>query len=269
MISSDELYGEVWAADESPIDAELGRSLEPRGTVSLYDALARLGVGPDDIVLDAGARDAVHAVEIVRRFECRAFAVDPVPLHVERARKKIADAGLEDRIEVAQSSIESLPYEDESFDYIWCRDVLNHVDLDRGLPECERVLRRGGSMLVYQTFATDASEPEEIQRLCAGSASRPQNMSPSYFEERAHDAGFQLVSSERIKGEWRERMLEDGTWDAVSDLLAVSRLNRREAELVERYGRPTVEAIRTSLVWGFYQLLGKTCPTIYVLARGA
>ena len=65
MISSDELYGELWAADESPIDVELARSLEPRGTTDLYEAFAQLGVGPDDIILDAGARDAVHAIEIV------------------------------------------------------------------------------------------------------------------------------------------------------------------------------------------------------------
>jgi ubiquinone/menaquinone biosynthesis C-methylase UbiE len=267
MISADELYGELWAEDESPLTAELKRSLEPRGTAMLYDAFAELGVGPDHVILDAGARDAVHGIRLVRRFGCRVVAVDPVPLHIERARKRIADAGVVDRVDAVEAGLESLPFDDEFFDYIWCRDVLNHVELDLALPECLRVLRRGGSMLAYQTFATETCEPEEAARLLAASASRAENMSHSFFEERARTAGFETVRKEQLRGEWRERMLEDGTWDPVADLLSLSRLHRRESELVERHGNAAVEAERAGLVWGIYQVLGKTCPTIYVLER--
>jgi hypothetical protein len=137
------------------------------------------------------------------------------------------------------------------------------------LPECARVLRPGGSMLVYQTFATEALEPEEAKRFFAAAATRADSMSPSFFEDRALAAGFEIVSRKPLQGEWRERMLEDGSWDAVSDLLALSRLKRGEPELVAQFGRAAVEAERGGLLWGIYQLLGKTCPTIYVLARNA
>jgi SAM-dependent methyltransferase len=268
MISSDELYGEIWA-DEEAIDADLARSLDPRATTSLYDTFGHLGVGADHTVLDAGARDAVHAVELVRRFGCHVVAVDPVPLHVERARARVAEAGLADRVDVAEAAIEALPFGDETFDHIWCRDVLNHVDLAQGLPECHRVLRRGGSMLVYQTFATEACELHEGERLFAAIACRAENMSQEFFEHNARDAGFDVVHAERLYGEWRERMLEDRTWDVVSDLLALSRLNRRESDLIGAHGQAAVEAARAGLIWGIYQLLGKTCPSIYVLERHA
>ena len=124
-------------------------------------------------------------------------------------------------------------------------------------------------MLVYQTFATEACEPHEAERLFAATATRAENMSPEFFEHSAREVGFDIVSTERLYGEWRERMLEDRTWDVISDLLAVSRLNRRESDLVGAYGQAAVEAARGGLVWGIYQLLGKTCPTIYVLERNA
>jgi SAM-dependent methyltransferase len=269
VVSADELYGELWAAEQSPIEAELARSLDPRGLDGLYEEFAALGVGADHVVLDAGARDAAHSVRLVRRFGCRVFAVDPIPVHVERARARISDEGLGECIVVDEAALESLPFEDESFDYIWCRDVLNHVELERGLAECKRVLRLGGSMLVYQTFATDALEPNEATRLFAAAATRAESMWPASFEARAHVAGLAIVNHRQLHGEWRERMLEDGSWDAVSDLLALSRLKRREPELVERYGPAAVEAERGGLLWGVYQVLGKTCPTIYVLERRA
>ena len=269
MISADQLYGELWAADQSEIEVELARSLHPSGLDSLYDEFARLGVGAKHVVLDAGARDAVHSVKLVRRFGCRVVAVDPIPLHIERARKRIADEDLDERIDVAQAALESLPFESESFDYIWCRDVLNHVELDRGLPECRRVLRRGGSMLAYQTFATEALDAQEAKRFFAAAATRAESMWPSFFEDRTRAAGLEIVGVKQLHGEWRERMLEDGSWDAVADLLALSRLRRRESELAERFGSAAVEAERGGLLWGVYQILGKTCPTIYVLQRRA
>jgi len=264
-ISSETLYGELWAEESSELERELGRSLEPRGTAMLYDEFARLGVGRDSVVLDVGARDAVHSIELVRRQGCRVIAVDPLPLHVERARARVAAAGLEDRIDVVQAAVESLPLEDAAIEFVWCRDVLNHVELGPCLREFARVLRAGGSVLVYQTFAEPTLELEEARRLFAASASVAENMSAPYFEATAGEAGFEVVRVERLRGEWRERMLEDGAWDVAADLLALSRLHRREPEAVERFGRAKVEATRGGLLWGIYQLLGKTCPTIYVL----
>jgi ubiquinone/menaquinone biosynthesis C-methylase UbiE len=268
-ISSNELYGEIWAEDLSALTVELGRSLAPRAAAMLYDEFARLGVDPDDLVLDAGGRDAVHAIELVRRLDCRAVTIDPVPLHVARACERVAAAGLENRIEVVNATTESLPLADASIDFVWCRDVLNHVQLDPSLREFARVLRPGGSVLVYQTFAETECEPEEARRLFAAIASVAENMSAPFFEATAHAAGFEVVSAEQLRGEWRERMIEDGAWDVAADLLALSRLHRRERDAVERFGRARVEAARGGLLWGLYQLLGKLCPTIYVLRHRA
>src|SRR5215210_2076732 len=239
--SVEELYGELWA-DDSAVQAELGRSLDPRDTSSLYEAFAALEPAAEDLVVDAGCRDARHAIELHRRFGCRVLAIDPIALHVARARDLVAEAGAENGVEAAQAPIEALPLADGAADFVWCRDVLNHVDLPRALAECARVLRPGGRMLVYQTFASETLEPEEGRRLYRATAVVAENMRPAYFEETARASGFAIDSVDPIDSEWRERMIEDGAWDPSEDLLAVARARRRETELVERFGRKRVEA---------------------------
>ena len=104
MVSVQELY-ELWATDAyKQLKETLGESLEPRGPGWLYDLFAELDPKPAQLVLDIGARDAVGAIKLVRQHRLRAIALDPVPLHCERARAAVADAGYADAIEVVEGA---------------------------------------------------------------------------------------------------------------------------------------------------------------------
>lgn len=259
MTTAQQLY-ELWAAD-SELREALEQSLEPRGTDWLFEAFAGLGPRPGDLVLDAGARKAVHAIRLVRELGVRAIALDPVPVHCEQARVAVAEAGLADEIDVVEAAIESMPLADASVDWIWCRDVLVHVDAKPGLAELARVLRPGGALLAYVTLATDRLEPRERAELATATAIR--TFDSAVLEEAAEAAGLTPRSVDHLGSEWRERMLEDGTWSASEDLLHIARLRRGGLT------GPEADAAWASLVWGVYQLLGKTCPTVYVWKRHA
>jgi len=156
-----ELY-ELWAGDSELRDA-LQRSLEPRGLDSLFDGFAALGPRPGELVVDVGARDARHAIRLVRDHGLRAIALDPVPHHVELARRAVAEEGVD--IEVVEAGIESMPIDDNSADWIWCRDVLVHVDVARGFAECARVLKPGGRLALCDIMLQRPLRFEEVRRL--------------------------------------------------------------------------------------------------------
>lgn len=254
MPTVQELY-ELWA-DESELNEALQRSLEPRGVDSLFAAFAALGPKTGELVVDAGARDASYAIRLVREHGLRAIALDPLPLHCDLARKAIAEASLTQEIEVVEAAIESMPLADGSADWIWCRDVLVHVDAQRGLAECARVLKPGGTLIAYVTLATDRLEPRERAELVETMAIK--SFDVEQIETAASDAGLVLRSVDPIDSEWRERMIEDGSWNAGEALLHLARLRRGGFE------GPEAGAARGGLLWGVYQLLGKLCPTVYV-----
>jgi SAM-dependent methyltransferase len=266
MTDVNTLYGELWAND-ADIAAALAESLAPRPAEMLYDAFAALAPEAGDLVLDAGGRDARYAVELTRRFDCRVLVIDPIARHVRDGRRRVAAEDLSGRVFVVQGALEAIPTANGSIDHIWCRDVLNHVVLPAALAECARVLRPGGGMLVYQTFATAELAPFEADRLFRALAIQPPNMDPVYFERIARGAGFAIEDCDPIRSEWREHWAEAGDHGLLDDLLAVARLGRREDEFVARFGRPAVEAARGDKLWGIYQMLGKLCPTLYRLRR--
>jgi SAM-dependent methyltransferase len=259
MTSVEKLYGEYWAGDENALDTELDHSLNPRGTDWLFTYFAELGPQSGQLVVDVGARDAGGAIRLVREHGMRAIALDPVPLHVERARE--AAKGL--NVEVVQAAIEDMPIEDGSADWIWCRDVLVHVDAARGFAECARILRPAGQMLAYVTCATDSLEPREADELFAALAIVPESTEPAILERRASDAGLTLTAKIELAGEWRERMIEDEKWSPGADLLRLSRLQRRAIN------GEHAAAYAAGRRWGIYQLLGKLCPTIYLWRKDA
>jgi SAM-dependent methyltransferase len=254
MPTVQQLY-ELWA-DDSQLRQALKRSLEPRGLDSLYEAFAALEPKPGDLVLDAGAANAKHAIRLVRHFGVRAIALEPLSVHRELARTAIAEAGVTDDVELVEGAIEAMPLSDDSVDWIWCRDVLVHVAAGPGLAELARVLRPGGALLAYVTLATDRLEPRERAELVEAMAI--ETFDAEELELAAADAGFTTRSVDRLGSEWRERMIEDETWDAGEDLLEIARLRRGG------FAGPDARAAWGGLVWGVYQMLGKLSPTVYV-----
>jgi sarcosine/dimethylglycine N-methyltransferase len=261
------LYNDIWSST-GELEARCRESLNPRGADMLYELFASFNPTPQSEVIDIGCRDASYAIELANRFGCRVLGIDPAPNHVERARIKIAEAGRTDLVRVELAGIEALPAADRSLDLIWCRDVLNHVDLPRGLAECVRVLRPSGQMLVYQTFATPALEACEAARLYAALAIIPQNMGEDFFQATAQAAGLSITRRDVVSSEWRERWAEEGSTALLDGLLGVARMRRSETALVAEYGRERYDATYANFLWGIYQMLGKLQPTIYLLAKG-
>jgi len=266
-VSVDELYRDLWRRPRPGFEERLGTSLAPRGFGLMMELFGETGAGPEHTVLDVGCRDADLSIDLAKAYGCRVVAVDPIEAHVADAEPRIREAGLEERVTARVGRIEALPLEDASVDRIWCRDVLNHVDLPAALGECRRVLRAGGQMVVFQTLATELMEPREGARLCAALAIVPENMACDRFERLAEEAGFRITRRELQGSESREYALEQGSLSFNTTLLRLCRMRRLEPELVRDYGREYYEAAYHSEAWGIYQALGKLFNYLHVLEK--
>jgi len=104
-------------------------------------------------LLDAGCGDGRYFAVIAARPPTERLAgCDIAQRILDTARATAARAGLEP--ELVRANVESLPFEDGSFDLVLCSQVLEHaLDPAAALRELARVLEPGGTLLLSTDHA--------------------------------------------------------------------------------------------------------------------
>jgi ubiquinone/menaquinone biosynthesis C-methylase UbiE len=263
-----EVFGGVgWPARG---DELLQRSLRPRGPELLLEAPGWLGLGAGQLALEAGCRDATHAMALAGRYGCRVLGVDLVGAWLPKGRAEAAAAGLGERITLVQGDLEALPVADGVCDLVWCRDVLSCVeDAGRMLGECARVLRPGGGMALYAVYATDQLAPGDRALVVEGLGNSPASMHQPTVEAAIAAAGFRVARRESVASEWSEHQLEQDPGYLTEDLLEIARLtrNREEAEAV--LGPLWYRRALAFATWRLQIVQGRLLPVLYALVRPA
>lgn len=104
------------------------------------DEIARLGLPPGARVLDAGCGSGRLLDELAGRFEVSGVELDADSVAAARARG---------HADIHEGMVETLPWDDATFDLVTCLDVIEHTQDDRvTLRELRRVLRPGGALLL-------------------------------------------------------------------------------------------------------------------------
>ncbi len=158
-----------WLQRDSSVESFI-RALETE-----YDGLEDL------TVLDAGCAQGRDTAEIFN-YEINARGIDYNPEFIELARRD------NPRICFDIGNIEELSYTKEQFEGVYCVNTLFYTDPKRSLPELERVVKRGGIILVtLDEKIVDLDKDEVIHTLDVDKALR-------YFR-----------SSDVLKREYKER----------------------------------------------------------------
>jgi ubiquinone/menaquinone biosynthesis C-methylase UbiE len=167
-----DVYGRAHELDPPTVDAIAAR-LEarresPRYMRMLHDYLDEIDLASAHDVLALGAGTGVEVRELVRRpgFSGRVTALEISERLVEIGRRKAEEEGVADRITWRIGDAQALNLSDASFDLVTAHTLISHVDdPERVLEEARRVLRPGGTLVVfdgdYATLTFGTENPDE------------------------------------------------------------------------------------------------------------
>lgn len=146
-MTTKQFYEEYWRTEHVPA---VGDPTTAERMVRLRDALDAVFPGRRSgsvKVLDAGC-GAGEFLAFLGRVGFAVAGVDLSAEAVERARRRCPEA------EVRSGSIEDrLPFRDQSFDAVWCTEVLEHLfDVHSALTELNRVLQPDGVLIVTTPY---------------------------------------------------------------------------------------------------------------------
>lgn len=103
-------------------------------------------------VLDIATGTGDLAIQIAEKGVPLVTGLDLSPGMLDVGRKKISRKGLDKKVQMIQGDGEKLPFEDNSYDAVTIAfGVRNFENLEKGLSEIYRVLKKGGVLVVLET----------------------------------------------------------------------------------------------------------------------
>lgn len=139
-----------------------------RKSLEDFKALARRTaeqIPPQGSVLEVAPGPGYFAIELAKLGNYQIAGLDISETFVEIASANAAKAGV--RVDFRRGNASSMPFRDESFDFLLCRAAFkNFAEPKRALEEMNRVLKPGGQALIID-LRRDASK-ESIQQAVNG-----------------------------------------------------------------------------------------------------
>jgi ubiquinone/menaquinone biosynthesis C-methylase UbiE len=126
-----------------------GRLLEG----AIRQAIQALQLEQGSVGLDAGCGIGTHTIQLGEAVGPggKVTGLDISPGFLDLARKTAQQSGMSERLDFQQGDMLDLPFEDSTFDWVWCKDSLwpgFGKDPVLGLKEFARVVRPGGIIAV-------------------------------------------------------------------------------------------------------------------------
>ncbi len=164
-------------------------------------------------------------------------AIDPSEERIAEAQVTFKDAPDAKQITLRQGSGTAIDEPDQSFDWVWCSDVLHHIDeAVLAVTECKRVTRPGGTIYIKESQVLPGL-------LLPGHLHLERQLQRADVEFQKREAG------ERSFQERRQRTYETLLEAGLSDINVETRIVQYQAPLPEAATRYLQTAI-FDRTWG-------------------
>jgi len=162
------------------------------GRAATEYAVGRMGLGPNDSVLDIGCGIGGAARFIASSIGCRVTGIDLTPEYIEVAKDLSRRVRLHERLSFETASATDMPFASATFDAaITLHVAMNITDRASLYAETARVIRPGGSLCVYDVMKMN-EEGLDYPVPWAQTVETSHLTTPQQTRDLLSDAGFEV-----------------------------------------------------------------------------
>lgn len=214
--------GAVDVSDQSYLDflAELGvSSAHPGGFILTKAILDREVISQDSVVLDVGCGTGRTSVYIAETYNCKVTALDAHPIMLQKAKERFKKSTK--HIELIDGNVESLPFDDNTFDIVIAESVTAFTNIPVSLKEYQRVLKNNG-LLIEVEMTSEEKLSSESEKEIKSLYDVTQVLTEENWLAAIKSAGFSEISSYRGVDLDEETAKPEANLDAASFLFSKS-----------------------------------------------
>jgi sarcosine/dimethylglycine N-methyltransferase len=156
---ADNFYYNIWGGEDIHVgwylsDSEPILDASHRTVEKMVEKLPKLTA--DTKVIDIGAGYGGSARYMAKKFGCQVECLNISEKENEKNIQKNKEQGLDHLINVYQGNFEEVPYDDETFDVVWCQDSILHSGNKKAVfEEVARILKKGGHFIFTDPMQID------------------------------------------------------------------------------------------------------------------
>jgi SAM-dependent methyltransferase len=122
------------------------------------------GLNKDSVIADLGCGAGTQTKVLAENTPAgQIIASDLAELFIERVNSLINQLGMNDRVKGVVESMDSLSFEKEQLDLLWCEGAIYNIGFEKGLEYWKQFIKPGGYVAVSEAVWLTDERPEEIQ----------------------------------------------------------------------------------------------------------
>lgn len=116
-------------------------------------------------VLDIGCGPGMQTMDLAELLPAASIvAVDLHPAFVAETRRRAEERGVAPRVEVREADMRTLPFDEASFDLVWCEGAAYVMGLPAALAAWRRLLRPDGRLALTEAVWLTGDPPAVVRR---------------------------------------------------------------------------------------------------------
>ncbi len=114
-------------------------------------------------ILDIGCGTGGQTMTLAQNTAAQITAIDMLPQFLVKLNEKIAQSNLANRVKTQEMLMDSLTFEENSFDIIWSEGAIYNIGFENGLSLWRKYLKDDGYIAVSEISWLIETRPDEIE----------------------------------------------------------------------------------------------------------